>query len=889
MAKPEETTMKRLRALVMRIGGLFGRTSRDDGIAEELESHLQMHIDDNLRAGMTAEQARRQAMLRLGGVQATSLAYRDRGTIPWIEHLLQDVRFSIRLLRKHLGFTSTAILMLALGISASVAIFAFVDAALIKPLPYRDPARLVGVFEKTSTFPLSNLSYPDYVDWKAINKTLSSLDLYQPTGFTFSGPDGAQPLMGARVSDGFFKTLGITPILGRDFAPGEDLPAAAHVALLSYGSWQTRFNGDPSVVGRVLTLNGDATTIIGVLPASFHFSPVEPAELFRAFHPFSECDLRRSCHSSYGIARLKDGVSVQAALSDVESVARLLEQRYPGSNLGQGGTVTPLGQFIGGDLRPILLVLLAGSVLLLLIASVNVASLLLVRSEGRRREIALRHALGASTARVFAQFVTEALVLVGAGAVIGVIAAYWAMRMLTTLIPAAMFARMTYLHDLGLNPRVLWFAAGITVLATILCALTPMARLSGGGIRAGLAEGGRGSAGQAWRRLGSKLVILELATAMVLLVGAGLLGKSLYQLLRVNIGFQPDHLALLDVVAPRGTYGKQEQQVALQRQILSQVTGLPGVQSVAVTGTLPVGFNGNTTWFRIIGKPWNGEHNDTPEREISIDYFKTIGAKLVRGRPFEETDDLSTQQVIIVNQAFARHFFPGEDAIGHEIAELRDNARPIRIVGIVEDIREGPLDAAIPPVLYMPFNQSPDLGFSLVVRTAQTEDTLLPTLAATIRGLDRDIVTRSGSTMNERINNSMSAYLHRSSAWLVGGFAGVAFLLSIVGLYGVVAYSVSQRNREIGVRMALGAHRGTVYRLILREAGGLTLIGVAIGAAGSVGAASLMSGLLFAVKSWDASTLAAVAGVLVAAALLASFIPARRAASVNPVEALRAE
>jgi macrolide transport system ATP-binding/permease protein len=882
--------MKGLRAWAMRLGGLFGRSRGEREFADELESHLQMHIDDNVRAGMTPEQARRQAMLKLGGVQLTTAAYRDRSTIPWIEHLLQDTRFSIRQLRKNPGFTVTAVLMLALGMCASVAIFAFVDATLIKPLPYQDPARLVGVFEKLPMFPYSNLSYPDYLDWKRLNKVFSSFDAYERNGFTLTGrAGGAQPIMGARVTDGFFRTLGITPILGRDFAPGEDLPSGPHVALITYAAWQNRFNGDPGVIGRALTLNGNSTTIIGVLPRTFHFPPVEPVEVFPALHAFSECDLRRSCHSMYGVARLKDGVALQAATSDVVSIAALLEQQYPGENKGQGAALLPLSEFIGGDLRNILLVLLGGAVLLLLIASVNVASLLLVRSESRRREIAVRNALGASATRLISQFVTEGLVLVSAGTVLGLASAYSAMQLLTTLIPAGMFARMTYLHDVGLNGRVLSFAGIVAMLAAVLFSMTPALRLSRTEMREGLAEGSRGSAGQAWRRLGSKLVVLELATAMVLLVGAGLLGKSLYQLLRVDIGFQPDHLAILEVAAPRGMYGTSEAQVALQRLIMTRVSGLPGVQSAAITATLPVGYNGNTTWFRIIGKPWHGEHNDTPERDVTAGYFKTLGAKLVRGRTFEESEDKSTQPVIIVNQAFARHHFPGEDALGKEITPLGDKPVPTQIVGIVEDIKEGPLDVAIPPVIYAPFNQSPDLYFAVVARVTQAESSMLPTLAATIQEVDRDIVTVGGTTMNDRINGSMSAYLHRSSAWLVGGFAGVAFLLSMIGLYGVVAYSVSQRNREIGVRMALGAHRGSVYRLILREAGVLTLVGIVIGAICAVGAASLMRGMLFAVETWDVPTLTAVAGVLAGAALLASYIPARRAASVNPVDALRAE
>jgi predicted permease len=883
--------MKRLRVWMLRLAGMFSKEQRERELADEIDSHLQMHIDDNLRAGMTPELARRDAMLKLGGVEFTKQAYRERNTIPFLEHFLQDVGFALRQMRKNPGFACTAILTLALGMSASVAIFAFVDASLIKPLPYQNPSRLVGVFESISMFPHSNLSYLDYLDWKERNQVFSSLDAYQRTGFMLSTPDGAQPARGSRVSDGFFRTLGVSPLLGRDFYSGEDLLAAPRTVILSYAAWQMRYGGRDDVLGQTVTLDGYPTTIIGVLPKEFHFAPAEPAEFWTALHPSGGCDLRRSCHSLYGVARLKDDVSVQTALGEMTSIAQQLEKQYPDSNRGQGAAVIPLTEVIVGDIRPILLVLLSGAGLLLLIASVNVSSLLLVRSESRKREIAVRSALGASRARLVLQFVTEGLVLVMAGSVLGVASAYWAMQLLTRLIPTDMIARMPYLQGLGLNIRVIAFACVISLLAAALFSITPTLRLSLSTSLEGLAEGSRGSAGMMWRRLGSKLVVLELATAMVLLVGAGLLGKSLYMLLNVEIGFQPDHLALLEAGAPQSRYGEDQQSIALARQIVSRIASLPGVKSVGISasGQLPIGGNGNTTWFRVMGRPWHGEHNEVPERQVSSDYFTTLGATLLRGRYFIEAEDKSKSHVAIINQALARQYFPDEDPIGKQLTYLSEPPIPIEIIGIVDDIKEGPLDTPTPPVLYVPFNQSTDTYLGVVVRTSQDERPLLPTLSATIREMDHDIVAIGGATMIDRINDSPSAYLHRSSAWLVGGFAVLALLLGVVGLYGVVAYSVSQRTREIGVRMALGAQRGSVYKLILKEAGWLTALGIILGLVFSMTAATLMRGLLFGVSSWDMPTLVAVAAVLGVSALLASYIPARRAASVNPVEALRAE
>lgn len=600
--------------------------------------------------------------------------------------------------------------------------------------------------------------------------------------------------------------------------------------------------------------------------------------------------MRRSCHNLYGLARLKDGVSLQAASADTAIIAAQLEKQYPDSNRGQGAKVVPLPEIIVGEIRPILMVLLAGAGLLLMIACINIASLLLVRSESRRRETAVRSALGASRMRLVRQFVTEGLVLAAAGATLGIAAAAWAMQLLSRLIPEEMMARMPFLRGLGLNIRVLAFAIGVSLVAALLFALTPALRLSFTEIRNGLVEGSRGSAGNTWRRLGSKLVVAELATAMVLLVGAGLLGQSLYRLLRVAVGFQPDHLVTTEVDAPDASYGKDPQAVALGQEIVRRISILPGVKSAGLVSVLPVNFNGNTDWIRFVGKPYNGEHNEVNQRDVTSAFFTTLGAKLLRGRYFTEADDLSKPHVAIINQTLARKYFPGEDPIGKQFGDIALSPKSIRtVVGMVEDIREGQLDSEIWPAEYLPFNQSPDTYFNLVVRTSQSGLSILPSLSAAIHQFDPGVVVLAGASMEKRIEDSPSAYIRRSSAWLVGAFAAVALILGVVGLYGVIAYSVSQRTREIGVRVALGAERKNVYLLILKEAGWLTIIGIFAGVAASLAVTTLMRKLLFGIASWDVPTLIAVSAVLLIAALLASYIPARRAASLNPVDALRAE
>jgi len=835
--------------------------------------------------------------LRLGGVESTKQAYRERGTVPFFADLVQDLRFAVRQLGKNRGFAATAIAMLALGLCANLAIFAFVDAALIKPLPYWDSARLVSLFESNALGSRYHLSYPDYADWKSRNKVFQSMDVYEiDDGLTLTTSTGTQKAQGARVSGGFFHTLGVKPVLGRDFREGEDAASASRTVMLSYAAWQSRYGGRADVLGETVTLDGAPNTIVGVLPADFHFSPAEPAEFWATLHPAAERLNCRKCHSLYGIARLKDGVSVQQALAEMTSISQQLERQYPDSNRSRSATVVPLAEVIVGDVRPILLVLLGGAGLLLLIVCVNVSSLLLVRSESRRRETAIRSALGASRMRLMRQFVTEGMVLVVAGSVVGVACAYEAMRLLTRLIPVEMMDGMPYLRGLGLNPHVLLFAVVISLFVGVLFSLTPVLRLPGAGMREGLAEGGRGSAGTIWRRFGANLVVVELAIAVVLLVSAGLLGKSFYRLLHMDTGLQPDHLAMMRIGVDRNRYAlgvdrngyaKDEQLIALERQIVERIGSLPGVRSVGITNGLPVGDGDGIMQFQVEGRPQLREHNEANARRVSPGYFTTLQARLVRGRYFSEGEDASKPPVVIINRTMAAQYFAGEDAIGKRINVGGPPAT--EVVGIVDDIREGPLDMAMRPAMYSPFSQGPDNDFAVVVRTSQEEGSVLKDISGTIHEIDRGIFTYGEVTMSDRINDSPAAYMHRSSAWLVGGFAGMALLLGVVGLYGVIAYSVSQRTREIGVRMALGAQRRTVYRLILKEAGWLAGVGIGAGLVCSVATGALMRRLLFNVRAWDVPTLAAVAAVLGVAAMVASYLPARRAASVNPVEALRAE
>ncbi|MFI5184077.1 MAG: ABC transporter permease, partial [Vicinamibacteria bacterium] len=481
------------------------------------------------------------------------------------------------------------------------------------------------------------------------------------------------------------------------------------------------------------------------------------------------------------------------------------------------------------------------------------------------------------------------VVLVAAGSAIGLALGSWAMRLLLALIPAELVAGLPFLRDLGLTRHVLAFACVIALAAVALFSLAPALRLNARALTDGLAEGSRGSAGRARRRMGPRLVVLELATAMVLLIAAALLAQSLYRLLHVELGLQPDRLAVLEMAVMGPEYAKPEQQASLARRVVDEVGRLPGVVSVGISSTLPLNNYSNTMWFRVMGRPYHGEHNDVPFREVSPGYFNTLGATLVAGRPFREGEDATKPPVVIVNETLAKQYFPGEDPLGKQISFISEPPVPMEIVGIVRDVREGSLESEPRGTLYRPFDQSTETNFGVVVRASRSEKRTLPEVITAIHRIDPGIITLREMTMADLIGTSPAAYVRRSTAWLLGGFAFLALLLSVVGLYGVIAYSVSQRTREIGIRIALGAERAAVSQMVLGEAGRLSAVGIVLGVVGSLAATALFRGLLFGVRSWDIPTLASVGTLLGFSALLASYVPARRAASVNPVDALRAE
>jgi macrolide transport system ATP-binding/permease protein len=900
--------LRLLYTLRLRIRSLFRRDRVERDLVDEIRDHLETEIEAGIARGMTPGEARYAAMGRFGGVEQRKEECRDMRHTSFVEHRLSDCRFAIRQLLRYRGFASAAMVVPALGIASAVALFGFVDAAMIRPLPYANPSRLVTVFGTTAGLAAAqtrgHVSYLDFRDWRARNSAFSAIAGFDVRGgFLMDTATGPERVPGLRVSSGFFRTLGVTPLMGREFAQSEEGDAAPPATMISYAAWQRRFGGSSDVLGKTVTLRSpwlrgaEPHVIIGVLPADFYFPMAEHAEFWATIRGPQACWDVRSCRSMEAIARLGDDVSVEAASAAMTSVVERLQREYPDYHrTPEVAKLMPLRDVMLGDISRVLMMLLGGALLLLVIACTNVASLVFARTNSRAREIAIRSALGASSRRLVSQFATEAFVLASLATTLGVLLASFGMRFLRNLLTADMISRMPYLESVGFNPRLVVFAAFVATAVACVFALTPLARVSGSGTLPGLKDDSRTIGGRTWRRLGAHLVVAELAVTVLLLVGAGLLSRSLYRLINVDLGFNTQGLASVGVVpelprlTPAGPAPNESRQqvAAIARQVTERVAALPGVQSVAYADILPLsaGLAPSST-FWIVGRPKDAQRLESgPVRRVSAAYFITLQARLLRGRYFLEEEVASARPVLIINETAAQRFFHGSDPIGQSIAFGGPDSPQREIIGVVADIKDGPPETRRMPSAYVPFDQA---SIALVVRLAHPERTLFPAIRAAIREVRPEALVGDVTTLTERVNRLPSTSLHRSTAWLIGAFATLALVLAVVGLYGVVAYSVGLRTREIGVRIALGAQRRTVYRQVLGEAMWLAGLGTVLGMIGAVGAATLMRNLLFDVPSWDPLTLVATGVILMLAALLASYFPARRAASVNPIEVLGSE
>ncbi len=807
-----------------------------------------------------------------------------------MDSILKDLRHAIRALLKKPGFSLIAVATLAIGIGASTGIFTVVDAALVRGLPYKDPQRLYHLFESTpqKEFPQREFSYPDYQDYQQ-NQVCEGFAAYSGGSAILSGHGEAERVFAPAASASFFSVLGVDPVLGRTFQPGEDKPGGPRIVVLTYAMWQSRFGGDRNVVGQTVTLNGDSYTIIGVLPPTFQFA-FRAADLWRVYQPTDAQLTRRALHGTNLIARLKPGVTQQQAQAELSVIAGRIEQQFKESHASTGLKIVPLQEAVVGQVRPILMLLLAAVAFVLLIACANVASLLLTRSLARQKEVAVRAALGASRWRVVRQLLTESLLLSFLGGAAGLLVAKWGVGALVGLLPDNQINSMPFLKSLHLNGGVLAFSFGLSLLTGVLFGLVPALQSSRLDLNVVLKEGGRQATIGTGNRLRSAFVMSEIALAVMLLVGAGLVMKSLLRLLQANIGFRSENVLTMTLVLPAAKYRDANQQISFYQQLKERVQALPGVNGVGAVDRLPLQ-PGNTTRFHVEGDPppEPGLEVEANLRVVDETYFQALGVPIIAGRPFDQRDKVDTPGVVIIGKNTADKIFAARNPIGGRIQYGSSQTPPDTIVGVVGDIKIGGLDDAVRPVLYYPFRQNASAGTNLVVRTTTDPASLAASVRNEVRSLEPDVALFNINPMEQLISSSPAATMRRFPGVLISIFAALALLLSAIGIYGVVSYSVSQQVPHIGIRMALGARPRNILKLILKQGLLLALIGIAIGIGGSLALMRLVRTLLFEVQASDALTYSLVAGVLFVVSLLACYIPARRATKVDPLVALRYE
>ena len=804
--------------------------------------------------------------------------------------IIKDLRFALRGLVKHPAFTAIAIVTLALGIGGSTSIFTVVNAALLRGLPYKSPDRLYHIWENTPTkeFPKREFSYPDYQDYQQ-NSVFEGLAAYTGGGAILSGSGDPENLNSPRVSANFFSVLGVDPLLGRTFQTGEDVQGGPKVTILTYGFWQRSFGGDPGIVGRALTLNGQSFTVVGVLPASFQFA-LRPADLFVPYQPTQNQLTRRFMHGTNLIGRLKSDKSVSDAQAELGLIASRIEQQYQDSHAGTSVRVVPLQEEVVGSVRPILLVLLAAVGFVLLIACANVASLLLTRSLSRQKEVAIRSALGASRWRVIRQLLTESMLLSIVGGAAGLVIAYWGVPALVAVLPQSQLNAMPFLKALNINGGILAFSFALSLLTGLIFGLAPALQSSKLDLNEALKEGGRQTSIGAGHRLRSAMVVTEIALAVVLLVGAGLMMKSLFRLLQTNVGFKTENVLTAFVILPPSKYNDTKKQINFNDQLRERVQSLPGVSGAGTVNILPVN-GGNTTRFFVDGDPIPapGQEIEANIRTVSDDYFTALGVPLLAGRAFDARDTENGQSVVIIGKTIADRVFAGRDPIGRKLRYSAIEADGDVVVGVVGDVKITGLDEAIRPVLYYPFRQSASTFQNLVARTDSDPNVLAGAIRNEIRNLEPDAAILNVRTMDDMIAQTPASFMRRFPALVISIFAGVALLLASIGIYGVVSYSVSQQTHYIGVRMALGASPADILKMVLKQGLLLALLGVGIGVLAALGLMRLLSTLLYQVSTNDVTTFATVTGALFAVALLACYLPARRATKVDPLVALRYE
>ncbi len=808
----------------------------------------------------------------------------------------QDLRYGIRMLSKRPSLTVIAIITLALGIGANTAIFSVINAALFRPLPYPKDEQLVLLREKKigDEDRLGNgASFPNFQDWQAQSQSFQAMAIVQTTEATLTGEGEPARVPVAIVSSDIFKVLGINPLLGSSFKPESDIPGTADgfsPVILSYDCWQNRFAGDPKIVGRKVTFDNDSFTVIGVLPAGVFPVKKEPVEFWGTTAYGGDPKKQSTMNGSRGyrayiavLARLKENVNVAQAQAEMTALARGLAEKYPANNQQYETNVTQLRELIVGKARPLLFLLLGIVGAVLLIACANVANLLLARATTRQREMAIRAVLGASPWQIMRQLLFESILLSLIGGVLGLLISLWGVDLLVAALPAEI-PRIT-----GLTPdwRVLLFTIGAAMLTGILCGLAPAISAARSDLSEGMKDGGR-SATPTRGRLRNALVIGEIAIALILLVSAGLLLKSFYLLQRVDPGFDYKNVLTAKIVLPSDRYKSPAQTKVFYDSLLASIKALPGVIQASTAQSIPLTGNDNGTNFDVASRPFpKGQQQEARLRFIGLDYFPTINLAKLSGREFTVRDDAQAPPVVIINEAFARQHFRGEDPLGQKLLLGWGGDAPKEIVGIVGNVKHRGLDDKPRPEMYVPQAQFNTMDMTLLVKTNAKPETLTQAITAEVRKLDPQLPVTDIKTLDQYRSDTVA--LPRFNLLVLSLFAGLAFALTVIGLYGVIAYSVSQRTNEIGIRMALGAQVEDVIKMVVQQGMKLTIIGVVLGIIGAIGFTRLLESLLFEVKATDPLTFAGVAISLSLVALLACWLPARRAANVDPLIALRSE
>jgi predicted permease len=878
--------VRRARAWLLRLLAPFTRARREREFAEELQSHLAMHIEDSVRAGLSREAARRHALVKLGGVAQIKEQYRDRTGLPFVDHLLQDIRIGARMLRRNPTFAAVAILTLALGIGANTAIFSLVNAVLLRPLPFPAPDRLVLIWAtNTKNGDIQDVaSYPDVEAWRAQSRSFDGMAAFTSRGAMLAGDARAERVPALQTMSGFFETLGVQPAMGRTFRAEEDAPGS-RVVILSDLGWQRHFGGRADVLGRTLRLNEEPHTVIGVMPEGLVVLPLEPEQVYTT--------IPRESNRNHGylrtIARLKSDVSREAAQAEMDAITRQIAAEFPKSNEAVGANVMPLVDAIAGDARPGLLICLGAVVAVLLVACTNVANLLLSRNVSRHRELALRTALGAGRLRLMQQLLTESLLIALSGGALGLLVATWSAPLLAALLQDSF--PIPRIDGARTDGAVLAFTLLVSVATAVVFggihAVAAAAPQPGDALR----EASRTTTGgPAGRRVRSILVVTEMALALALLAGAGALLKSLLTMRATAPGFQSENVLTVDFWLPESKLKNDADRVQFLETVVSRVSALPGARSAALVTNLPLNGGYDSLGFRIVGKPppqprgyYSANFN-----VVSPGYFRTLMVPVRAGREFGSNDSMAAPRVIVINEAAAARFWPGEDALGKQIT-LHPSTQPLTVVGIVGDVRQMSLGSAVRPEIYVNYQQpTPDWpGLTLVVSTDSGPAALAPTVRAVAESVDRAVPFARVRTLDDVLAGSIAA--PRVYTILLGSFALLGLTLAGVGLYGVVSYAASQRVHEIGIRQALGAARRDILTLVLRHGMWLAGVGLAVGLGGAVGLTRLLTSLEPTIQAANPWTLAAVSAVLLGVALAATFVPAYRASRIDPLVALRHE